>query len=128
MCRCGVAIDICKGDTDTVHGSLLNSICSRLPLASTIIRGDEKINGTSLVKASIGCWGRWLCLPGLQPRPDDGFVELGNLPLQHRPQALPQAVVVLLQLPLVLRLVRRDQVLVLLNGLATPGGGRAERV
>lgn len=28
---------------------------------------------------------RWLCLPVLQPRPDDGFIEFGNLPLQHWP-------------------------------------------
>lgn len=44
-------------------------------------------------------------LPVLQPRPDDGFVELRNLSLQHRPQALSQTVVVLLQLLLILLLV-----------------------
>lgn len=77
--------------------------------------------------SSIGCLTRWACLPVLQPRPDDGFIQLGNLPLQHRPQALSQAVVVLLQLLLVLFLVKRDQVLVLLNGLTTPAGQRAER-
>lgn len=60
--------------------------------------------------------------PVLHPRSDDGFVELGDLPLQHGPQALSQAVVVLLQLLLVLFLVRRDQVLVLLNRLPAPVG------
>lgn len=60
-----------------------------------------------------------LHLPVLQAGPNDGFIELGNLPLQHRPQVLSEPVVVLLQLLLVLFLVRCDQVLVLLNGLAT---------
>lgn len=65
-----------------------------------------------------------LCLPALQLRPDDGFIELGDLPLQHRPQAFSEAVVVLLQLLLVLFLVRCDQVLVLLNRLTTPTAQR----
>lgn len=47
-------------------------------------------------------------IPVLQPRPDDGFIELGNLPLQHGPQALSQAVVVLFQFLLVLLLVGGD--------------------
>lgn len=64
------------------------------------------------------CLLRWHRLPVLQPGPDDGFIELGNLSLQHRPQVLSEPVVVLLQLLLVLFLVRCDQVLVLLNCLA----------
>lgn len=76
---------------------------------------------------SIGCWAWWACLPVLEPRPDDGLIELGNLPLQHGPQALSQAVVVLLQLLLVLLLVQCDQVLVLLNCLPTPTGQTAEQ-
>lgn len=78
------------------------------------------VTSVSLVKAVLACLTWWVCLPVLQPRPDDGFVELGNLPLQHGPQALSQAVVVLLQLLLVLFLVQRDQVLILLNCLTTP--------
>lgn len=73
---------------------------------------------------SIGCLTWWVCLPVLQARPDDGFIELRNLPLQHGPQALSQPVVVLLQLLLVLFLVKCDQVLILLNCLTTP----AERI
>lgn len=39
---------------------------------------------------------RWVCLPVFQTRPDDGFIQLRNLPLQHGPQAFSKAVVVLL--------------------------------
>lgn len=66
---------------------------------------------------------KWcVCLPVLQSRPDDGLIELGDLSLQHRPQAFSQAVVVLLQFLLVLLLVWCDQVLILLDCLATPTG------
>lgn len=65
-----------------------------------------------------------LCLPALQLGPDDGFIELRDLPLQHRPQAFSEAVVVFLQLLLVLFLVQCDQVLVLLNCLTTPTAQR----
>lgn len=61
-----------------------------------------------------------MSLPVLQPRPDDGLIELRDLPLQHGPQVLSKAVVILLQLLLVLLLVRSDQVLVLLHCLSTP--------
>lgn len=127
------AINICRGDTGRVNGSLLNSICSHFPLGSAIIQRDEKINDVFFsgspqsCQSSIGCLTPRACLPVLQPRPDDGLVELGNLPLQHGPQALSQPVVVLLQLLLVLLLVRCNQVLVLLNSLATPTGRRAEQ-
>lgn len=47
-------------------------------------------------------------IPVFKPRPNDGFIELRNLPLQHGPQALSQAVVVLFQFLLVLFLVRGD--------------------
>lgn len=65
-------------------------------------------------------------LPVLQPRPDDGLIELRDLPLQHGPKALSEAAVVLLQLLLVLLLVRCDQVLVLLHCLSTPTVQRVE--
>lgn len=122
-CASGSAINICRGDADSVNGSLLNSICSHFPLVSAIVQSDEKIIDMCFF-FSLQCllsrqyW--WVCLPVLQPRPDDGFIELRNLPLKHRPQAFSKAVVVLLQLLLVLFLVRCDQVLVLLNCLATP--------
>lgn len=74
----------------------------------------------SLVKAVLAVWRA--CSPVLQPRSNDGFIELGDLPLQHGPQVLSQAVVVLLQLLLVLFLVRCDQVLILLDCLTTPAG------
>lgn len=77
-------------------------------------------------KGSIGSLAWQARLPVLQPGPDDGLVELRNLPLQHRPQALSKAVVVLLQLLLVLLLVRCDQVFVLLHCLTTPTERKAE--
>lgn len=120
----GSAINICRGDTDSVNGSLLYSICSHFPLGTAIIRSDEKINDMSLVKAVLAVC--WVCLPVLQSRPDYGFIELGYLPLQHGPQALSQAVVVFLQLLLVLFLVWCDEVFVLLNCLTTSTGQRAE--
>lgn len=67
-----------------------------------------------------------MSLPVLQPWPDDGLIELRDLPLQHGPQALSKAVVILLQLLLVLLLVRSDQVLVLLHCLSTPEGQMVE--
>lgn len=131
-CGSGSAINICRGDTESVTGSLLSPICSHFPLGSAIIQSDEKINDlffnlSLFYQNNIGCLTWWVCLPVLQTRPDDGFIELRNLPLQHRPQVLSQAVVVLPQLLLVLFLVRCDQVLILLDCLTTPSGQRAEQ-
>lgn len=59
-------------------------------------------------------------IPVLETGFDDGLVELRDLPLQHRPQVLPQLIVVLLQFLLILSLVWCDQVPVLLDCLPTP--------
>lgn len=48
------------------------------------------------------------------------FVELGDLPVDEGLQRLLQAVVVPLQLPLVLFLVRTNQALILTQGVFTP--------
>lgn len=78
---------------------------------------------------TTGCFVWLFCLPVFKPGPDDGFIQLGDLPLQHWPQAFPQPVVILLQLLLVLFLVRCDEVLVFLNCLSTPTTeGRETRV
>lgn len=130
-CASGSAINF-KGDTEGVNGSLLFSICSHFPFGSAISQSDEKIIGMSFFpnfNASChGCLTWQVCLPVLQPGPDDGFIELRNLPLQHGPQVLSEAVVVLLQLLLVLFLVRCDQMLVLLNRLPTPMVQRADNL
>lgn len=80
---------------------------------------------TASCRGSVACL-TWQVLPVLQPRPDDGLIELGDLPLQHGPKALSEAAVVLLQFLLVLLLVRCDQVLVLLHCLSTPTAHRVE--
>lgn len=125
--------NICRGATNCLNGSLL--VLTYLWLQQSQ-RAMEKIDEMCFVFCyfftsipSKGCIGSltWqLRLPVLHPRPYDGLIELRNLPLQHRPQALSKAVVVLLQLLLVLLLVRRDQVFVLLHCLTTPAERRTE--
>lgn len=110
---CFLAINICKGDTDKANGSQLDFICSHFPLVqqsySVMKRSMVCIfSAHTRLSNSIGCYLAGSCLPVFESRSDDGFVELGDLPLQHGPQALSEAVVVLFQLLLVLFLVRSD--------------------
>lgn len=105
--NCASGFNICRGDTGTVNGFLPNSTCCQFQTKRLI---------PFFLVIYLPCW---LHLPFLQSGPDDGFVELRNLSLQHWPQVLLQPVVVLLQLLLVLFLVQCDQVLILLNCLAT---------
>lgn len=112
--NCASGFNICRGDTGTVNGFLPNSTCCQFQTKRLIPWCIFFLFFFSVIY--LPCW---LHLPFLQPGPDDGFVELGNLSLQHWPQVLPQPVVVLLQLLLVLFLVQCDQVLILLNCLAT---------
>lgn len=57
------------------------------------------------------------CLPLLTVNSEYGLVELWDFPLDHGPEAVPQLVVVLLELLLVLPLLRRDEPPVLLYSL-----------
>lgn len=91
-----------------VSGFLLSSICCQFQTKRL----------TPLCCFFVICLACCRRLPIPQPGPDDGFIELGNLSLQHRPQVLSEPFIVLLQLLLVVCLVRCDQVLVLLNCLA----------
>lgn len=57
------------------------------------------------------------CLPLLTVSSEYGLVELRDFPLHHGPEAVPQLVIVLLELLLVLPLLRRDEPPVLLYSL-----------
>lgn len=60
----------------------------------------------------------WSHLPLLTVNSEYGLVELWDFPLDHGPEAVPQPVVVLLELLLVLPLLGRDEPPVLLYSLA----------
>lgn len=68
-------------------------------------------------------------LPLLTVNSEYGLVELWDFPLDHGPEAVPQPVVVLLELLLVLPLLGGDKSPVLLHSLAASevekGGGRS---
>lgn len=57
------------------------------------------------------------CLPLLTVNSEYGLVELWDFPLDHGPEAVPQLVIVLLELLLVLPLLRCDEPPVLLYSL-----------
>lgn len=126
-CASGFANTVWNAGTDSANRSELEFHLFSLPLfARPTRRWKDHCYVALLVHFRASCWcsaarcARQVWLPVLQPRPDDGFIELRDLPLQHGPQALSKAVVILLQLLLILLLVRSDQVLVLLHCLSTP--------
>lgn len=132
-CASGLAITVWNAGADSVNRSVLEFHLYSLPfLTRPTERWKDHCCVDLLVHFRALCWRSAACctwqvpLPVLQPWPDDGLIELRDLPLQHGPQALSKAVVILLQLLLVLLLVRRDQVLVLLHCLSTPKVQTAE--
>lgn len=66
----------------------------------------------------------WSHLPLLTVNSEYGLVELWDFPLDHGPEAVPQPVVVLLELLLVFPLLGRDEPSVLLYSLAASEVGK----
>lgn len=126
-CASGLAITVWNAGADSVNRSVLECHLYWLPFFTRPTERwkdhcciDLLVHFSASCRCSAACCTWQVSLPVLQPWPDDGLIELRDLPLQHGPQALSKAVVILLQLLLVLLLVRRDQVLVLLHCLSTP--------